>query len=465
LKQILLTQLLLIFFFGLANGQTDSFPTGQIIDTIHSLSNPKHSYSLYLPSYYSKMKKYPVVFVYDAGARGRLGVAKFQNAAEKLGYVIIGSHNFRNGAFDSQLEAINYLFEDVPKRVAVDPNRFYTSGLSGGARMATTTAVLSKAIKGVIACAAGQMLDYPIEQNAHFDFVSVAGNSDMNYLELYLLHEKLQSFGDVSHKRIEFEGRHKWPFSDQLLNALRWLDFLSMKRNLKDKNESLIQELIEEEMKMARNAKEKKQLDVAYQIYNDLVRHFDGWGDITLAKERLVTCQIAPEWNDVLNRKAKLIKKEKQQQDWFNQGLIKIPYVDFVSIVKKMKTQLIDIDVKEKATTDALEKMMWSRVKGYVSLATFSQGSSYLNQGIYKFAIPYFEIWEATNVDSYWMSYYLAKVYALADNERDAINSYKEAIKKGMAVKNKKSKKEILKQLRDKKEFSKIIDHIINDFI
>lgn len=465
LRQYIMIKLLTIFFYSATFGQVDTFPKGKIIDTIYSLSNDQHSYSLYLPSTYTSDEKYPVLFVYDAGARGKLAVEKFQKAGEELAYIIVGSHNFRNGAFEMQLEAINQLFEDVPKRVAVDPNRYYTAGLSGGARMATTTAVLSKDIKGVIACAAGEILDYPIEQNAHFDFVSIAGNYDMNYLELYLLHEKLSGLSGVSHKRIEFEGGHEWPSQDQLLNALRWLDFLSMKKKLKEKNEELIAILIEEDVERASRAIEQKAYNLGYEMYADLLNNMTGWGDVSLAGKAINDEFNSQKWRATIDKKRLLIREEKRRQDEFNQSLLRIPFLDAEPIVKELRKELIAINEKEKEATDALEKMMWARLKGYVALTTFSQGSSFFKQGNHQLAISYFEIWEATNTVSYWMSYYLAKIYALSGKERQAIQTYKIAVKKGMKETGKKSKKELLQQLKDKEEFPQIIGHILNDFL
>lgn len=50
---------------------------GIIVDTIRCKSNPKLSYALYLPTNYSDVVKWPVIFVFDPGARGKVGVSGF----------------------------------------------------------------------------------------------------------------------------------------------------------------------------------------------------------------------------------------------------------------------------------------------------------------------------------------------------------------------------------------------------
>jgi hypothetical protein len=55
------------------------------------------SYALYLPSTYQPGRRWPVLFVFDPGARGANGVQHFQAAAEQFGYIVACSNNSRNG--------------------------------------------------------------------------------------------------------------------------------------------------------------------------------------------------------------------------------------------------------------------------------------------------------------------------------------------------------------------------------
>ena len=145
---------------------------GIIVDTTRCKSNPKFSYALYLPTNYSDSIKWPVIFVFDPGARGKLAVSGFVLAAEKLGYIIVCSNNSRNQLPASELsKVIHYMFMDVEERFSIDKNRIYTSGFSGGSRVAAMVALQNNSISGVIACGAG----FPAENDFR---ISKNGNSE-----------------------------------------------------------------------------------------------------------------------------------------------------------------------------------------------------------------------------------------------------------------------------------------------
>src|SRR5262245_28594129 len=132
----------------------DELPRGAVIDRVVCAKVPAQAYALYLPSNYDAARKYPVLLCFDPGANGRRAVERFAAAAEKLGWIVAGSLNSRNGPWDANAAAINAMVQDVAGRVAVDPRRLYAAGLSGGARVACQLAVMNKLIQGVIACSA-----------------------------------------------------------------------------------------------------------------------------------------------------------------------------------------------------------------------------------------------------------------------------------------------------------------------
>src|SRR4030095_13564057 len=116
--------------------QTDSIPRGQIIDKIEALNDPSQSYALYLPSNYTLDRKWPVLYAFDPGARGRVPVERFKEAAEKYGWIVLGSNNSRNGPMDVAVNAWNAMQIDSHQRFAIDDERIYATGFSGGARVA-----------------------------------------------------------------------------------------------------------------------------------------------------------------------------------------------------------------------------------------------------------------------------------------------------------------------------------------
>ena len=59
-----------------AIAQTQSIPKGQIVERIQTLNDASQSYALYLPSNYTPDRKWPVLYAFDPGARGRIPVER-----------------------------------------------------------------------------------------------------------------------------------------------------------------------------------------------------------------------------------------------------------------------------------------------------------------------------------------------------------------------------------------------------
>lgn len=182
------------------------FPRGRVVDRVVAGGNPAQSYALYLPSSYTPGHAWPILYCLDPGARGRVPVERFAQAAEKAGFIVAGSNNCRNGPADPQREAILWLLADTQARLAIDKARLYVAGMSGGARVALAWAQ-NGSIAGVVACAAG-FWDGPPEQ-VPFRLYAAAGVDDFNYDELFQNSLELAR-RSVAHRFAEFDGGHDW---------------------------------------------------------------------------------------------------------------------------------------------------------------------------------------------------------------------------------------------------------------
>src|ERR1041385_2119442 len=93
-------------------------PRGQVLERVTLRDNEQQSYALYLPSKYSPEHSWPILYCLDPGARGRVPVERFAQAAEKSGFLIAGSNNSRNGPVAPSLEAIRGMVADTHARLA-----------------------------------------------------------------------------------------------------------------------------------------------------------------------------------------------------------------------------------------------------------------------------------------------------------------------------------------------------------
>src|SRR5213075_3114961 len=94
-------------------------------------------------------RSWPIMYAFDPGARGTLPVTRYQQAAEKYGWIVIGSNNSQNGSMQQSLDAWVAMWDDTHQRFNIEGQRVYVTGFSGGARVAIYFARLCKD------CAAG----------------------------------------------------------------------------------------------------------------------------------------------------------------------------------------------------------------------------------------------------------------------------------------------------------------------
>ncbi len=70
-------------FGSAAQGRDQQLAPGRILEKVSCINNANQTYALYLPSKYSADRKWPILYAFDAGARGSLPVQLFKAGAEK----------------------------------------------------------------------------------------------------------------------------------------------------------------------------------------------------------------------------------------------------------------------------------------------------------------------------------------------------------------------------------------------
>ncbi|MEO5740226.1 MAG: hypothetical protein ABIS29_06500, partial [Vicinamibacterales bacterium] len=201
-------------------------PAGEIIDRVTCAADASQSYALFVPPNYTPSRPWPVIFAFDPSGRGRIPVERYRAAAERFGYVVVGSNNSRNGSMEIP-KILAAMTDDVAARLAVDPRRVYLAGMSGGARVALGIALASNSIAGVIASSAGYP-DSRLRKTLPFPIFATAGTEDFNHLEMRRLDRELTT----PHRLAIFNGGHVWLSSDLALRAVEWMELQAMKTGL-----------------------------------------------------------------------------------------------------------------------------------------------------------------------------------------------------------------------------------------
>jgi dienelactone hydrolase len=270
--------LLLLVFTCLASAQ--EFVTGKVIEKVTARKDDKQSYALYLPTNYTPSKRYPIIYAFDPGARGSLPVERFREAAEKYGYIVVGSNNSRNGPEVPLSEIITTFLEDTQSRLAIDERRVYTTGFSGGARVAGLVAFSLKGqIAGVIGCGAGFPTQAKPMKDLPFAYYGIAGSDDFNLTEVRQLTRTLDSLGATVHFAM-FEGDHAWPPAAFCTEAVEWMELQAMKSGRRERDDKLITELLAKQAEQLRADEAAKKVFDVYLKADLLAKDFQGLANI-----------------------------------------------------------------------------------------------------------------------------------------------------------------------------------------
>ena len=225
--------LLILFLLPLMVFSQQKIPEGT---KLVELANSQESFLEFVPENYDSNILWPAIFVFDPGGNAINGITPFLNSAREMGYLVFASNDAQNGKHTENFDIAGRMMNQAIASYSIDGSRMYVAGFSGGSRLASAIAVLSKQMAGVIACGSGfspNVNEQPT--NETFSYAGIVGNSDMNYAEMHAAHAWLDKF-DVTNRLFLFEGGHRWPSPSTIKRAMVWLD-MNKAKNL---NEELL---------------------------------------------------------------------------------------------------------------------------------------------------------------------------------------------------------------------------------
>jgi tetratricopeptide (TPR) repeat protein len=440
------------------------FATGTIIEKVVCQADPGQSYALYLPPGYPGDKKWPIIYALDAGARGALPLHHFKAAAERYGYIIAGSNNARNGPGEPIARAIRAIWLDTQNRLAVDNNRVYTTGFSGGARMGSIFKyIVNRPVTGIIGCGAGLNTNLKPGMIKPVIYYGIVGLWDFNYREMMKLDKKFDTAG-VVHRILVFDGDHRWPPEEYCLQALEWMEINAIKKGLKEKNESLVADLYKKALDRAKHLEQSKNIFFAVSAYEAAEQLFSGLVDINEFKNKALQLKNSNEY--------KQFQKEEKRRDKKDSEFVRI-FIRVMAMLKntistdlpRLETVLRELKVrylqkeanKTGKSTNKYDAALARRLLTDLALNMSREGSASLQKGDYRRAAFFFEIAEGAGNEHPNLIYNLACAYSLARNKKKALDYLGQAVKKGFNDLELLKKDKDLDFIRNEKKFKEII--------
>jgi hypothetical protein len=401
-----------------------SLPVGTIIPNVACSADSKQSYALYLPSSFSSARKWPVIYVFDPAARGKVAVEAIKPAAEKFGYIVAASNNSRNGPMGDSAQAANAMWQDTQQRFPVAEQRRYVAGMSGGARLATSIALSCQGcVAGVIANAAGFPFGAEPTRTMKFAYYAAVGNADFNYGEFVDLRRKLDTVGARYRIRI-FDGQHGWAPPEVWIDALNWMDMQAMSAGTMPRDPSRIQQTVASALANARKFQSQNNLLAALREYQSLVRDFRGLAEVSSAEASLA--------EPAKNKAVKTAEKEEasalDQQAQMTASLS--AQMQAIATSNRYQVDVADLknsiaDLKKRAAdsrnSNELKALVVRRALGQLVVEAYESGQRTLDEKNYRVALVYFDLAAAGSANPAWAHYQRARAYAMLADRKNLL--------------------------------------------
>lgn len=461
---VLLKRLLFSFALLLAAAfaaAAQNLPAGTLVERVELKADPTQSYALYLPSNYDPQKKWAALYCFEPLARGKLPVSIFQDAAEKYGFIVVGTYSSQNGMDGKTLSNnINDLFADTRSRFSIDEKRIYATGFSGGSRVASNIAIsCGGCIRGVIGVGAG----FPSRQQAKFPpsflYFAAFGVDDYNYYEMRRLEKKFDESNGI-HVFETFNGAHQWLNKELAETSLQWMNLYAIKEGALQKDDKFIDYFL---AKMAARAKDHvsaKRFLEAYQVYKSIVRDFDGLRNIS-------------EFKDILERMAKSgelkksIKDDAEQIDDQMRNASRLKTIGMklqTSEERPDALQMLRIDIENLRKTanekeDSTRRRVARRSLNHVFAETYEAAVfQYERQKKYSLALVNLEVAGEIYPERPHIWYARARLLALDGQEKRAIQALQKSQELGFSDFKTVESEEAFSKLKGDDQFKKLIE-------
>jgi len=428
----------------------NSLASGKVIDTVVCHADAGQSYSLYLPTHYDTSNPYPCIYFFDAHARGVLPLYMYKELAEQYGFVFIASNTSKNGIAWEQTNAlVNTLMSDTRARIHIDPKRIYTSGFSGGARVASTIAMQDGSIAGVIGCSAG----FPQFQNHFqnkFNYFGLVGNYDFNLQEMLQLDEAMNT-SNFPHQLLTYNGIHDWPVAADFQTALLWMLLREMKDKVLSSNETTLHSFITDCNHRISVLRISSNWINLHRLLDATVKLLDGLTDVSTYRKQLSDLEKNTTYTNALKLQNDLQQAELTAQQQLG--------AQFTSHDEKWWAATIaDMNAKSKNSKDIQIAHMNRRVLSYLGLVAYMNTNHAISTDDLSHAQTYLNVFKMADPKNPDGSYLQATLYMKKNDPSHALASLSNATTLGYNDVSQLNTDPIFASLHSNPDFTSIIN-------
>ncbi|MFI5151223.1 MAG: hypothetical protein ACHQRM_15940 [Bacteroidia bacterium] len=397
-----------------------------------------------------KGKKYPVVFFFDAHARGTMPLEKYQEIAERYSFILCCSNNSRNRMDAATVGAITIgFFKDVLERFPADEHNIFTGGFSGGARVAIGVALQDPRVKGVIANSAGfDPRQEPLRKEVCF--AGLVGSEDFNLAELKTTQRALNASGNTNDLLI-FNGKHDWAPLNDMDKAflLVWLE--GIKAGRIERNDSILNaSFLTDQKEVEKILHGKSDPLVQASACRLMELYYSGLKPVETYKLALKRITEGAPYKGAVVKEEEEGKNEQSQQDVYARAFREKDMKWWIEEVKRMNEET-------RTTTDKNKAAYTKRLLAYLSLVAFMNSNAAMNQQALPEASHYLSLYKLVDpTNPEWA--YMSAVLAMRKQQPAAcMANLKEAVKLGFADLDRVRSQAEFQSLQNDTEFNEIL--------
>ena len=430
---------------------------GQIAD-VTCESDAAQTYVLYLPSGYTPAKRWPIIYFFDPGGRGRRPLELYKDIAETYGFIMAGSNNSRNFSSD-QGKAVNAVWQDTHARLGIDEHRTYASGFSGGARVAGAMALGGShgQIAGVIAHGAG----YPRNKTAAKDdlpYFFAVGDQDFNWPEVINIRRDREEQSSPYRVRV-YSGRHQWAPAAVMEEAVQYMNLKAIQAGDLAADEAFIDRLLEKTRAEAAEAESRKDAIAQLSAYRALIADFGGLRDVKEATQKLTALQQSPALKAALKSEREQMSEQLKLEEEISQKIASVAensVADITTLRLDVRQQMGVLNDQAKHSKNEQKRLISGRAFSGIFVGAMEDGQQQLAARHFEKAEAYFDLMRRVSDDP-WPVLLLADTHAASGNRKLAIKDLQEAVRRGLKDRAVIETDPQLQSLKNEPEFRKLV--------
>jgi dienelactone hydrolase len=436
-------------------------PAGATIARVVCRRNAAQSYALYLPANYAGDRVWPILYAFDPGARGQLPVERFKEAAERLGVIVVGSNNSRNGPVTLAQDALNAMLADTRARFRLDPRRVYVTGFSGGARVAVRIGLaMAGQVAGVIGFGAGFPDGLMPTATLPFAYYAAVGTDDFNYVEMVALGRALEKLR-LPHRFEVFDGGHDWPPEPVCGRALEWMELRAMNAGLRPADPALAEAVFGRTVQEAKVEERADRLSQAQFLYDTLAKDHAGQPDVAAYEQKARELERA---RAVVKLRADLrdsAGSQTRQVERVSSLLADtVTGEDTFAATKLLLMTLADLKQQSLAPAQSASRMVARRVLAVTWMGLSDAVSAELERGDFAQAETRLRVMAEMRPENAGVPFYIACARARRGDRKAAVEALQQAVDKGFSSADEIEREPSFEGLRDDPAFRLILERL-----